>query len=233
MLSLSPRAEMQGVSARAVLPLISGAINLLYPMQKVNDKKNERAYVFGTFILVKRSVYEATRGHETVRGELVEDAALAKVTKEAGYSLRVERGGNLLSTLWESDPKSIYQGLERIVSSSIRSYGLVSILNAVLLFFLTLYPILYVISYALLLPAGVVVFVGFVASILNILTFLLLAEFETVTISGSMGLSAFLYPIGSAFFITAIISASIKVSRGEELKWKDSGYIQVSGSKAK
>ncbi|MHB2037165.1 MAG: glycosyltransferase family 2 protein, partial [Nitrososphaerales archaeon] len=47
MFSLSPRVEMQGMVARAVLPLISGAINLLYPMLKVNDKKSNRAYVFG------------------------------------------------------------------------------------------------------------------------------------------------------------------------------------------
>lgn len=233
MLSLSPRAEMQGVSARAVLPLISGAINLLYPMQKVNDKKSERAYVFGTYVLVKRSVYEETRGHEEVRGELVEDAAMASVTKEAGYSLRIERGNKLLTTLWESDSKSIYQGLERIISRSIRSYGLVSILNAVLLFFMTLFPILYVFSYALLLSPGDVAFAGFVACILNIVVFLLLAEFETVGINGRIGLGAFLYPVGSVFFIVAIVSASIKVTRGKELNWKDSGYIQETDSKGK
>ena len=37
MFSLGPKVKIRGVWARAVLPLITGAINLLYPMQKVND----------------------------------------------------------------------------------------------------------------------------------------------------------------------------------------------------
>lgn len=233
MLSLSPRIKLQGVTARAVLPLISGAINLLYPMHKVNNKKSERAYVFGTFILVKRSVYEAIHGHEKVKGELVEDAALARVTKGAGYNLRIERGPEFVSTLWETDSMSIYQGLERITSSSVRSYGLLSILDALFLFFITLYPILYVISYALILPAGNVFLIGLVASLLNIATFLSLAEFETIRVSGSANPSAVLYPIGSAFFMTAIIATAVKIVRNKELRWKDSGYLQAPDSKGK
>jgi hypothetical protein len=233
MLSLSPKVEMVGLAARAVLPLISGAINLLYPMHKVNDKKSKRVYVFGTFVLVRRSTYEAIRGHETVKEELVEDAAIARVTKEAGFALRIERGSEFLSTLWESDSRSIYHGLERITSSSVRSYGLVSILNAILLFFMTLYPIVYVISYVLSRPIGDAALLGLVAALLNIVVFFSLSELETATISGSLGPYAILYPVGSIFFMSAIISTSIKVVASKELKWKGSGYVQAPDSKAR
>ncbi len=63
MFSISPRVEMTSVAAKAVMPIISGAINLLYPMHKVNDPKSSRAYVFGTFVLVSRKIYEAIGGH--------------------------------------------------------------------------------------------------------------------------------------------------------------------------
>ena len=226
MFSLSPRVEMQGMVARAVLPLISGAINLLYPMTKVNDKKSNRAYVFGTFVLVKRSVYEAIGGHEAVKNEIVEDAAIARAAKSAGYNLRIERGPQFVSTRWESDARSVYNGLERVTSTSVRTYGMVSVLNAVLLFFLILYPILFVAIYVSLQPASPLLLAGFVASILNIATFFALAAFETNTISGKFGLSALLYPVGGILFISAIVSTSIKVSHKTGIKWKGQEYVQ-------
>ncbi len=225
MFSLSPSIQMKGVFAKAVLPMVTGAINLLYPMQKVNDKNSHRAYVFGTFVLVKRSVYTAIGGHEKVREEIVEDAAIARLAKSAGYNLRVERGPQFVSSQWESDPRDIYQGLERVTSTSVRSFGLISILNAVLLFFITLYPIIFVIVYAAIRTSNALL-IGFIASVLSILIFLILDGFETKTISGKISLSACLYPIGSIFFIAAIVSTSIKVSRGSKIMWKGQGYVQ-------
>lgn len=226
MFSLSPRVKMHGIVARAVLPLISGAINLLYPMLKVNDKRSDRAYVFGTFVLVKRTVYEAIGGHEKVKNEIVEDAAIARAAKSAGYNLRIERGPQFVSTQWESDPRSIYNGLERVTSTSVRTFGMVSMINASLLFFLILYPLFFVATYASLNPISIVLLAGFIASILNIATFLALAEFEMNTISGKFGLSAFLYPVGGILFISAIVSTSIKVSNEKGIKWKGQEYVQ-------
>ena len=210
MFSLSPRVEMRGVVARAVIPMISGAINILYPMRKVNDRGSERAYVFGTFILVKREVYASTGGHEKVKNEIVEDAAIARMTKMSGFNLRIERGSEFVTTQWESDARSVYYGLERVISTSVRGYGLVSILNAVFIFFIAFYPILFVVIYTAFHPISDILFVGCVASIINIVSFLVLAEFETYNMSREFALSAFLYPLGSFLFISAIVSTSIK-----------------------
>ena len=230
MLSLSPRVEMPSLAARAVLPMISAAINLLYPMRKVNDGESDRAYVFGTFVLVSRGVYKEIGGHEGVRGELVEDAAIARVAKNGGHSLRIERGPEFISTKWESRATDIYHGLERIISSSVRGYGLASLLNAVFLFFLLLYPIAFVFAYLAIPHAGVTLFVGFLGALLSILTFLALTEFETHNFGRRIGLSALLYPVGSVFFVAAIVSTSIKVHRRREIRWKDLGYLQTSQS---
>ncbi|HVB12819.1 MAG TPA: hypothetical protein VNE86_06775, partial [Nitrososphaerales archaeon] len=130
------------------------------------------------------------------------------------------------STQWESDPRSIYNGLERVTSTSVRTYGMVSMLNAILLFFLILYPLFFVAIYASLHSISVVLLVGSIASILNIATFLALAEFEMNTISGKFGLSALLYPVGGILFISAIVSTSIKVSNQTGIKWKGQEYVQ-------
>jgi len=227
--SLAPKVRFTGIWAGAVLPLITGAINLLYPMKKVNDKGSKRAYVFGTFFLIRKEVYEKTGGHSKVRSELVEDAAIGQLVKSHGYNLRIEKGTNLLSTEWESDPRAIFHGLERVVSSSIKSYGMISIINAILLFLLIVYPLLYILGVLVLHSISGVFLAGVIASFLNVFVFLSLASLEMKVISGSANLPySFLYILGGVIFISAIITTSIKVVSGKELYWKGQGYRQGS-----
>ncbi len=221
--SISPRVKLKGIWARAVVPIITGAINLLYPMVKVNEKKSDRAYVFGTFILLKKETYETIGGHRAVRQEIVEDAAIGKLAKNSGKKLRVEIGTGYLSTEWENRPFAIYDGLERVASTSIKEYGLVSILNAVLLFFVGLYPLIFSVACIFILLSGdlgPVLLTGFVAGLLGILFFLLISYGELKLFRESVGLAPLLYPIGVAFFVSAVISTSIKVTSGSKIGWK-------------
>ncbi len=227
MFSLAPRVRFHGIWAKAVLPLITGAINLLYPLKKVNDPKSKRAYVFGTYFLIRIEVYRETGGHSKVRDQLVEDAAIAQLVKSAGYNLRVEGGDELIETEWESDRKDIFQGLERVTSSSIKTYGMVSVLNAILLFFLIVYPVLYLIAVVATRSFSDIFLAGLVVTALNILLFLALTSRELRAISGKAGPEILLYFLGGLIFITAIITTSFKVATGRDLYWKGQGYRQV------
>ncbi len=235
MYSLSPTVSLHGVWSHSVMPLISGAINLLYPMKKVNDRKNKRAYVFGTFVLVKRSCYVAIGGHEAVRNRLVEDAAIAQAAKSKGFKLRVENGDGLITTDWESDLSDVFHGLERVFSESVRSNGQISILNAVVLFFLGLYPIAFILGYFtayflggndLITLSSNILSLGLSASILSVLLALLIAANELRSVSGKVRLYPLLYPIGFALFICAIITSSRKVSSAGGFVWKGERYEQ-------
>ncbi len=224
--SLSPRIKVHSVWAKTVLPLVSGAINFLYPMKKVNDKKSKRAYVFGTFILVRKSVYEKTGGHKQVRDQIVEDAAIAQLVKSLGFNLRIERGPEFLSTEWENDLGNIFNGLERVTSTSIKTYGLKSILNAVLLFFLIIYPIIFLLAFLASRNFNEILVLGAIASLLNVIVFMSLGAFEMKTVTGKIGPSIFIYFLGGIIFITAIITTSFKVALGKGIYWKGQGYNQ-------
>ncbi len=227
MFSVAPQVRFHGIWAASVLPLVSGAINLLYPLKKVNDKKSKRAYVFGTYFLIKKEVYMATGGHSRVRDQLVEDAAFAQVVKSAGYRLRVEVGDGAISTEWESDPRSIYHGLERVVSSSIKGYGMASLLNAVLLFFLIVYPVLYLIGDLVARVFTEIFSIGLLASALNIVLFLLITSREMRMISRRTGPEISLYFLGGVIFIIAIMTTSLKIVKGIDIYWKGQGYKQT------
>jgi chlorobactene glucosyltransferase len=229
-LSISPRIEVMSIWARSIIPLITGAINLLYPMASVNDPESDRAYVFGAFFLVRRGVYEAIGGHREVRSEIVEDAAIARRAKSSGYKLRVERGPEFFSTEWESSLSSIFSGLERVSSVSIRSYGLVAILNAVLLFFVGLYPVGftlgYLAAYLLGIRLGTLFAIGLTASLLDMVALFVLTSLELRMVGSRLDGSQFLYPLGVAIFVTAIVTTSVKVTTGRGITWKDRGYVQ-------
>ena len=239
MFSISPRVNLKGIWSKATLPLVSAGINLLYPMKKVNDQKSKRAYVFGTFILVKRSVYDSIGGHRTIRDRIVEDAAIAQLAKSKGYKLRVMIGDGLITTDWESEFRSIYQGMERIFSDSIRSYGIVSLLNAVLLFILGLYPIAFILGIGiystfasnLLIGSNLVSLIlngGLTASILSITFAISLDANELHIVKGkrNVGLAPLLYPLGFFLFMSAIITSTIKVSRSKGIEWKGQKFEQ-------
>jgi chlorobactene glucosyltransferase len=234
MFSFSPRVKTRGVWSISTLPIVSSAIDILYPMVKVNDPKSPRAYVFGTFILVKRKTYETIDGHRAVRELIVEDAAIAQRAKSSGFKLRIEQASEYFTTEWEHELSAIYNGLERVTSSSIRAFGLVSILNAVLLFFVAVYPLLFILGPAVLtlldsdlLFTSLLVQIGFVASVLNVLFILVIVSVELRKVVGRVGLLPFLYPLGIVLFTSAIVTTSIKISRGKGIEWKGTRYVQV------
>jgi len=233
--SLTPRVITKGIWSNSTIPIFSAAIDILYPMEHVNDPKSSRAYVYGTYVLVRREAYEKIDGHRAVRELIVEDAALARRAKASGLKLRVKQAPNYFATEWEEERKAIYSGMERVMSSSIRAYGLISILDAIFVFFVALYPLLFilfglVLDYHLLLTNQVFQ-IGFIASVLNVVFMLLIVSNELKKVVGRIGLLPLLYPLGIVLFISAIVTTSIKVSRGDAaIEWKGVKYSQATSN---
>ncbi|MHB1907395.1 MAG: glycosyltransferase family 2 protein [Nitrososphaerales archaeon] len=231
MFSISPKVSLKGPWAYSTLPLVSAGINLLYPMKKVNDPKSKRAYVFGTFILVRRSVYESIGGHASVRDKLVEDAAIAQLVKSKGFKLKVALGESLIQTDWEKDFHSVYRGMERVFSDSVRPYGLISILDAVLLFFLGLYPLIFI-AFSILFQSSfdsLTQYFSFIASLLSVLFAILISANELYRATGKkLTYQSLLYPLGFVLFVSAIVTTAIKVRRSQGFYWKGEKYIQTN-----
>ena len=58
----------------------------------INDPEKSAANMVGALYMMRRGTYESVGTHEVVRGEAHEDIALARITKKAGYGIRVVRG---------------------------------------------------------------------------------------------------------------------------------------------
>jgi len=87
MLSFSPAQEMHRWWERAMIPFVYCRLAQLYSYAAVNDPRSPAAAANGQYLLIRRDAYEAVGGHAAVRGEVLEDVALARRAKDAGVRL--------------------------------------------------------------------------------------------------------------------------------------------------
>ena len=139
---------------KAVMPLVMTALSVGFSPRKVNDPTTKDAIANGQFILIKRIVYDAIGGHESVKDKIVEDKAISEQVKWNGYRLIVADGAKVARTrmytslpeMWEGWTKNIYLGLRD--QPSLTALGIFGAFLAVMAsLFLPIWPILGVFWY--------------------------------------------------------------------------------------
>jgi len=100
---------------RITLPMLSTFLHTRFSALRVNDPSKKTGYFFGSFYIIKKSVYEAIGTHEGVKHEIIEDGALGKKVKEGGYNLRMVRGEHLLEAVWARNKPTLWNGLKRLM----------------------------------------------------------------------------------------------------------------------
>jgi chlorobactene glucosyltransferase len=98
--SLIGRQELGTFGERLVQPQIFAVLGLRYlQLDRVHMREvAEDAIANGQYILVRRATYEDVGGHESVKGEVVEDLRLAQELAGAGHRLSLRREPDRFST---------------------------------------------------------------------------------------------------------------------------------------
>lgn len=96
LLSYSPEQQLTGIAQHLVMPLIFGELAATYRPRDVSDAASPQAAANGQYILVRREVYRQVGGYEAVAGDLLDDVALARNVKRAGYPLRFRLGRGIV-----------------------------------------------------------------------------------------------------------------------------------------
>ena len=116
LVSYSPEQEMKTWWERAVIPFIYCRLAAKFSYARVNDPARPDAAANGQFILVLREVYETVGGHAAVASEILEDVALARRVKQAGYGIYFAAPIGVVRTrmyrsfgaMWEGWTKNLY-----------------------------------------------------------------------------------------------------------------------------
>jgi chlorobactene glucosyltransferase len=215
---------------KVVMPIVMTALSVGFSPRKINDPKSQDAIANGQFILIKRSVYNAIGGHESVKDQIVEDKAIAEQVKWNGYRLIVANGYSIAKTrmytslaeMWEGWTKNIYLGLsDRPSLMLLGVFGAFVLLMAALI--LPIWPPLGIYWY---LHGG-----GGLALTVIIESLILWAIVIYARAQVAIGMEispwyAFTLPLGSAVFAAMMLVSTWKVISGKGVTWKGRVYTQ-------
>ena len=117
MLSYSPEQVTQRWYERALIPFVYCRLARMYTYEAVNDEKSGAAAANGQYLLIRRDVYQAVGGHESVAGEVLDDVALARNVKRGGHRIWFGSGKGLVrvrmyrsfAAMWEGWKKNLYR----------------------------------------------------------------------------------------------------------------------------
>jgi chlorobactene glucosyltransferase len=213
---------------KVVIPIVMTALSVGFSPRKVNDPNHKDAIANGQFILIKRSVYDTIGGYEHIKGQIVEDKAIAEQVKWNGYRLIIANGYAMARTrmytslpeMWEGWTKNIYLGLsDRPSLMLLGAFGAFLLLVAALV--LPLWPFLGIFWY---LQGG-----GWMALTVIIKSLILwtIIIYARARVAIGMGISpwyAFTLPLGAAVFAAMMFTSMWKVVSGKGVTWKGRIY---------
>jgi glycosyltransferase involved in cell wall biosynthesis len=114
--SYSPGQDLGTFWERALIPVVYWRLSQKFPFDRVNDARSPDAAANGQFILIRRAAYLAIGGHAAVASQILEDVALARRAKQAGFKLFFAPGQGIVETrmyrsfsaMWEGWTKNLY-----------------------------------------------------------------------------------------------------------------------------
>ncbi|MGH6674904.1 MAG: glycosyltransferase [Xanthobacteraceae bacterium] len=113
LLSLAPRQELKSFAERLMMPCGLLLLSFIQDLRKVQAPSGPGVTVTGQFMLMRRDVYEAVGGHAAVCGAICEDLELARRIKQAGYTVLMMSGENVLSTRMYTGWRTLWPGLTK------------------------------------------------------------------------------------------------------------------------
>ena len=125
LVSFSPAQITETWYEKALIPVVYCRLGRKFSFDEVNDPENEAAAANGQFLMVSREAYDAVGGHSSIAGEVLEDVALAKRVKDAGFLIWFANGKGMVSVRMYRSFSAMWQGwrknLYRLVGGTISS----------------------------------------------------------------------------------------------------------------
>ncbi|HEY6128843.1 MAG TPA: glycosyltransferase [Candidatus Acidoferrum sp.] len=117
LVSFSPEQDLETWYEKALIPFVYLRLAQRFPFDQINDPSSSAAAANGQFLLIKREAYDAVGGHAAVRGAVLEDVALARRVKAAGFRIWFAAGAGMVrvrmyrsfSAMWEGWKKNLFQ----------------------------------------------------------------------------------------------------------------------------
>lgn len=213
MVSLMVKLHCESFAEKFLIPPFVFFFALLYPFSWSNNPHKATAAAAGGCVLLRRSAYERIGGYAAIKGELIDDCALAAAVKKSGGSiwLGLTQGTESLrlypetADIWNMVARTAYTQLD---------YSPLLLAGTVLGLFVTyLAPVL------LLFAGGMAALLGLAAWVIMAAVYAPMLRFY-----GRSLLWAPLLPAAASVYLGATIASAWRHWRGRGGQWK--GRVQ-------
>jgi glycosyltransferase involved in cell wall biosynthesis len=137
LLSYSPYQLLGSLWEKLLQPLVFAELNAKFKYDNINDPSSTSAAANGQYILISRDAYSKIGGHERVRGELLEDVAIAKAVKQAGGKIRFRYAPEVVAARMYRNLGQIWEGWTKNLANlfpSVLALGLLRLLEFLVFF---------------------------------------------------------------------------------------------------
>jgi cellulose synthase/poly-beta-1,6-N-acetylglucosamine synthase-like glycosyltransferase len=108
--SVLPRLDDVSLVERALVPAFVATVGATHPPSAVHAADSDVAFLNGQAMLLRRASLDAVGGFASVSHTVLEDVALARALKSAGYGLRLVDGSDLCATRMYDSLRTIADG---------------------------------------------------------------------------------------------------------------------------
>src|SRR6516225_9205312 len=113
LVSFSPEQVLETCYEKSLVPYVYRRLSARFTYAEVNDPQKAIAAANGQFFLIRQDAYAGVGGHSSVAGEVLEDVALAKRVKSAGYRIWFGSGRGVVRVRMYRSFRSLWQGWKK------------------------------------------------------------------------------------------------------------------------
>lgn len=224
LVSLMARLDNRGLWGSLLMPAFVFFFQQLYPFPRSNDPADRMAASAGGCVLVNRTIFEAAGGVEAIKGEIIDDCALARTMKAADPAHRTFialadheavslRDNRPLSSVWTMVERSAFVQLKKSYAMLTGSALGLLIMYLVPLVALGLYPVT---------GNAVAALLGLTSLLLMVASYL-----PTMRLYKQPVLHGFALPLAGLMYMAMTISSGIQAWRGRTALWKGRTYADL------
>ena len=214
------------------LPMISTFLHTRFSALNVNNPAKKTGYFFGSFFILKKTTYQEVGTHEGVKQEIIEDGALGKKVKEAGYKMKMVRGEHLIEAIWARDKGTLWNALKRLMVPLYLQSGKIAIGIFFAIVFLLFVPFpIFAISTSFPIESTSAKILCITSAIASVLIYI------GATIEVKVGLKiklayAIFAPLGSLVVVLGFLSGLLQAKRTSSVTWRGRSYSMKDHSQS-
>ena len=219
-LSVFAKQIMVTIHERMIVPFGSYMILCFLPLFLIERSKNPLfCAAIGQFMFFKKDVYEKIGGHESIRGEVLEDIKISKRVKKYGYKFMIFDGRKNLYCRMYKNFSEVVRGYSKVLFAAF-DYKIYMILIVMILFSVVfLFPfIMFPLGAIFEWPAIIMRLVILQVTIILVTKIIFSIRFKC------KAADVFLFPFSFIYLILIAINSICSALIGEGVYWKGRIY---------